>query len=130
MQRLQSFGELQCYVAGNWGEGSAHLHALIQSCAEAKVAHLCCAAGRQECERLLGNIVGQYRRLISTCAVRAQALCMLARVSLITPAARDAARRRHIAMRLETELRDERRAQWMTSLQGPGWAKRGRCHCL
>ena len=73
MQRLQSFGELQCFVAGYWGEGSAHLHALIQSCAEAKAAHLCRASGRQERERLLGTIVGQYRRLISTCAVRAQA---------------------------------------------------------
>ena len=40
VQRLQSYGELQCYVAGNWGEGSRHLHSLIQSCAEARVAAL------------------------------------------------------------------------------------------
>ena len=83
-----------------------------------------------ESEHLLGTIVGQYRRLISTCAVRAQAMCILARVGLITPAAREAARRRQVAMRLEEQMREERRAQWMASLQGPGWARRGRCHGL
>ena len=102
----------------------------MQSCAEARVAHICRSTGRQESEHLLGTIVGQYRRLISTCAVRAQAMCLLARVGLITPAARDAARRRQVAMRLEGQMREERRAQWMASLQGPGWARRGRCHGL
>ena len=63
-------------------------------------------------------------------AVRAQAMCILARVGLITPAAREAARRRQVAMRLEEQMREERRAQWMASLQGPGWARRGRCHGL
>ena len=129
-QRLQSFGELQTYVAGNWGEGSEDLHSLVQSCAEARVAHISRSTGRQESEHLLGTIVGQYRRLISTCAVRAQAMCILARVGLITPAAREAARRRQVAMRLEEQMREERRAQWMASLQGPGWARRGRCHGL
>ena len=106
------------------------LHALVQTCAEARVAHICRTSGRQESEQLLGTIVGQYRRLMSTCAVRAQAMCTLARVGLITPAARDAARRRQVAMRMEEQMRKERRAQWMASLQGPGWARRGRCHGL
>ena len=95
---------------------SQDLHSLVQSCAEARVAHICRSTGRQESEHLLGTIVGQYRRLISTCAVRAQAMCLLARVGLITPAARDAARRRQVAMRLEGQMREERRAQWMASL--------------
>ena len=130
VERLQSYGELQCLVAGNWGEGSQHLHSLIQACAESRVAHLCRSTGRQESEQLLGIIVGQYRRLVSTTAVRAQALCTLARVGLISPAARDAARRRQVAMRLEEEMRRERRSQWMASLHGPGWARRGNCHSL
>ena len=128
VRRLQSFGELQTFVVGNWGEGSEDLHALVQTCAEARVAHICRSTGRQESEHLLGTIVGQYRRLVSTCAVRAQAMCTLARVGLITPAARDAARRRQVAMRMEAQMKEERRAQWMASLQGPGWARRGRCH--
>ena len=126
--RLQSYGPLQCYVAGHWGEGSSDLHSFIQSCAEAKVAHMVRATGRQETERLLGMVVGQYRRLMSTTAVRAQAMCLLARVGLITPAAKEAAERRAVAMRQVEEMRRERRAQWMASLAGPGWARRGNCH--
>ena len=79
VRRLQAYGQLQAYAAGAWGEGSEPLHALVQTCAEARVAHLCRDTGRQETEHMLGQVVGQYRRLISTCAVRAAALCTLAR---------------------------------------------------
>ena len=128
VQRLQSFGPLLGFVAGNWGEGSKDLHTFIQACAEARAAYLTRSTGQQQSERMLGMIVGQYRRLISTTAVRAQAMCMLTRVGLITPAAREAAGRRELAMRREEEMRRERRAQWMASLAGPGWARRGNCH--
>ena len=87
VQHLQSFGELQCLVGGAFGEGSLNLHSLIQSCAEARVQHLIRLTGQQEMERYLGTIVGQYRREISTCMVRAQALCLLSRVGQISPAA-------------------------------------------
>ena len=30
----------------------------------------------------------------------------------------------------EEQMKEERKAQWMASLQGPGWARRGRCHGL
>ena len=103
-------------MVGQWGEGSKDLHHFVQICAEARVAHLTRATGRQESEHLLGLIVGQYRRLLSLTAVRAQAMCLLARVGLITPAAREAAARRAVAMRMEEEMRRERRAQWMASL--------------
>ena len=43
-------------------------------------------------------------------------------------AAREAARRRQVAMRMEAQMKEERKAQWMASLRGPGWARRGRCH--
>ena len=130
VRRLQGYGLLQGYVAGAWGEGSEALHALVQTCAEARVAHLCRANGRQETEHMLGQVVGQYRRLISTCTVRAAALCTLARVGEITPAAKAAAGRRQVTMRLEQEMRAERKAQWMAGMTGPGWARGGRCHSL
>jgi hypothetical protein len=38
-------------------------------------------------------------------------MCLLARVGLITPAAKEAAERRQVAMRLQEELRRERKAQ-------------------
>ena len=130
VRHLQSFGELQCYVGGAFGEGSAHLHSLIQSCAEARIQHLIRLTGQQDMERFLGTIVGQYRREISTCIVRAQALCLLSRIGQISPAARAAAQRRAGAARLERQRREERRAQWAASLQGPGWARRGESHTL
>ena len=45
--------------------------------------------------------MGQYLRLLSITAVRAQAMCLLARVGLITPAttAREAAARRVVKLR-------------------------------
>ena len=115
VRRLQAYGQLQAYVSGAWGEGSEPLHALVQTCAEARVAHLCRATGRQETKHMLGQVVGQYRRFISTCAVRA---------------AQAAAGRRQVSMRLDREMQQERRAQWMAGLQGPGRARRGRCHGL
>ena len=45
---------------------------------------------------------------------------LLARIPLITPAAKDAAGRREVAMRLETEMRRERKAQSL-----PGRARLG-----
>ena len=115
-------------MVGQWGEGSKDLHHFIQVCAESRVAHLTRATGRQESEHLLGLIVGQYRRLLSVTAVRAQAMCLLARVGLITPAAKEAAARRTVAMQMEEEMRRDRRVQWITSLAGPGSARRGGRH--
>ena len=46
------------------------------------------------------------------------------------PSRKKAARRRQVAMRMEEQMKEERKAQWMASLQGPGWARRGRCHGL
>ena len=37
-------------------------------------------------------------------------------------------RRAQVAMRMEAQMKEERKAQWMASLRGPGWARRGRCH--
>ena len=88
---------------GRGAQGSAPLH---PSFAEARVAHLIRAAGRQESEHLLRLVVGQYRRLLSVTAVRAQAMLLLAGVGLITSATRRAA-----AMRMEGEMRSDRRAQ-------------------
>ena len=54
----------------------------------------------------------------------------MSRVGVISPAAREAAHRREVTARMERRLREERRAQWMASVRGPGWARGGRCHAL
>ena len=63
-----------------------------------------------------------------SCIVRAQAQCLIFRVGVISPQAREAAKRREVSGRVERELREERTAQWMATVRGPGWARRGRCH--
>ena len=70
VQLLQSFGELQCYVAGAWGEESINLHSLIQTCTESRVAHLVRTTGKQDMEGKQSGLVAQYCRLVSTCVVR------------------------------------------------------------
>ena len=107
---------------------STDLHNLVQTCAESRVEHLCRSTGRPELEGQLSVIIGQYRRLLSSCIVRAQAQCLISRVGVIAPQAREAAQRREVAGRMERVMREERKAQWMASLRGPGWARRGRCH--
>ena len=126
--RLQGYGDLMCLVAGAWGDCSTDLHSLVQICAESRVEHLCRSTGRPELEGQLSVITGQYRRLLSSCIVRAQAQCLISRVGVIAPQAREAAQRREVAGRMEKAMREERRAQWMASLRGPGWARSGRCH--
>ena len=128
--RLQGYGELLCLVFGAWGDCSEDLHSLVQICAKSKVEHLCRSTGRPEMEGQLSVITSQYRRLLSTTMVRAQAQCLISRVGVISPQAREAARRRDVAGRMERELREDRRAHWMASLRGPGWARQGRCHTL
>ena len=115
-------------------DSSKDLHALIQTCAESKVDHLCWSTGRPELESQLSVVVSQYRRLNSTTIVQAQTQCLLSRIEVITPQARDAASRREVAGRMERQILScngaERRANWMASLAGPGSARRGRCHTL
>ena len=94
------------------------------------MAHLTLASGLQKTERLLDTTVGQFCRLVSTTIVGAQAICLISRVSLITPAAREGAACRQVSLRLEAKLRNKRREQWMASLQGPGWTCRGNCHTI
>ena len=67
--------------------------------------------------------IRQYRRLLSTCIVRAQAQCLISRLGVISPQAREAARRREVAGRMERQLKEERRVNWMANLLGPGSAR-------
>ena len=128
VSKLQSFGPLLGFVSGAWGEGSRDLHAFIQTCAESRVAFLTRSTGRPASDNLLGSTVSSYRRLLSTTAVRNQAICLINRVGLIAPEARDAAGRRSLAMKKDEELRLERRTQWQATLSLPGNARRGLCH--
>ena len=60
-------------------------------------------------------VVSQYRRLISTTIVRAQAQCLLSRARVVSWQASDAAKGREVAGRMERLMGEERRANWMAS---------------
>ena len=108
--RLQGFWDLMCLVAGAWRDCIKDLQNLnlVQILAKSKVEHLCRSTGRPELEGQLSVIVSQYRRLLSTCIVRAQAQWLISRVGVISRQAREAARRREVAGRLERQLKEDR----------------------
>ena len=81
--KLLQYGKLQGLVVGAFGDGSPNLHSLVQTIAESKVASMGLARGRSGTESELGVVVGQVRRMLSTVSVRAQAQCLLSRVSLV-----------------------------------------------
>ena len=76
------------------------------------------AQGREGSEAELGVIVGQIRRSLSTSAVRAQALCLISRLTQMGDGARMAAKRREWVLREEARMRLERRAQWLADVRG------------
>ena len=100
-------GEL---VAGPWGDISPHFHQLLLSFAESRVAALSRSQGWEAGPGQLGKVVGEMRRALSVTIVRANALCLLERMSQLGPGAGAAAKRRQVALRLEERRRQDRQA--------------------
>ena len=69
----------------------------------------------------LGKVTGEIRRAMSVTIVRANAFCLLNRLSQLGPGAGAAARRRQEALRLEERRRRDREAFDMA------WHARGSC---
>ena len=66
-------------------------------------------------EMQLGVITGQYRRLLSSCIVRAQAQRLISRIGVISPEARLSSHRWEVVGLLERELREEQRSHKMAT---------------
>ena len=73
----------------------------------------------------LGQVIGQVRRKLSCTFVRAQSLCLLARLGQLGPGARGAAERRNDARRRETARRREAQAHWQAHMRGRGLGRIG-----
>ena len=125
VQRLDSYGKLWGLVVGPWGDGSKDLHSLIKILGESAVAARTRARGWEGGEGELGLVLGQTRRRLSCTFVRAQALCLLARLGQLGPGARMAADRRKEAKRLETVRRREAQAHWLAHVRGRGLGRSG-----
>ena len=97
-------------VVGPWGDLSPQLHQLLLIFAESRMAALSRAQGWEASDGQLGKVVGKIRRSMSVTAVRANAMCLLERLSQLGPGAGAAARRRAGALQLEERRRQDRQA--------------------
>ena len=111
--RLRAMGGLEQgqLVAGPWGDLSSDLHLLLRLFAEQRCAAMGRARGWEgDPDGLLGKVMGEVRRSMSVTVVRAQASCLLERLSQLLPGARAAAQRRQVALHLDERRRRERQA--------------------
>ena len=69
--------------------------------------------------------VGQIRRTLFCAFVRAESLCLLARLGQLGPGARSAAERRGVAQRVEISRRREAQAYWLAHIRGRGLGRAG-----
>ena len=76
--KLESFGKSCGRTLGN---GSHDLHSLVRTLAKSKAAARSGARGWQGSDQELGLIMGEIRRALSLDFVRAQALCLLTRLT-------------------------------------------------
>ena len=127
---LQSFGKLEGLVVGPWGNGSSDLHSLVRILAESRVAHRVRGRGRVASENELGVVMGEVRRALSLDFVRAQAMCLLSRLTFLGEGARAAAGRRQQATRDEEERRRVQTAHYWAHVRGRGVPRGGEVYTL
>ena len=69
-------------VAGPWGDLSSDLHIMLRCFAQARCAAMARARGWEgDADGLLGKVMGDTRRATSVTVVRAQAMCLLERLT-------------------------------------------------
>ena len=83
------------------------------------------ARGREGTDSELGMVIGQIRRTLSTCFVRAQSLCLLSRLCHLGKGAKEAAGRRVEAKRKEFWRRKEMESHFMAHMRGRGLSRIG-----
>ena len=124
-RRLDGYGKLEGLVVGAWGEASKDLCSLIRVMAECRVLANNRARGCIGGDGELSCVIGSIRRVLSCSFVRAQALCLLARLGQVGEGARAAADRRAAAVRTEHGRRLEAQAKWFANIRGRGLSRKG-----
>ena len=124
VRRLQTFGRLRGLVVGAWGEGSKDLHGLLDVLADSRLRTVGMARGREGSDAERGVILGQFRRVLSCEAVRAQTQALVGRLQVLGDKGRQASRRREAVIREDRRLELEQRAYWQAYIRGTG-AHRG-----
>ena len=111
VRRLQGY-ELLKLVVGPWGEVSQDLHGLLRTFAHQRVESMARSAGRVDfsLEVELWKAMGDARRAFSITIVRSNALCLLERLSQLSPNARRAGERRRAVQALEARRQEQAQA--------------------
>ena len=125
VQRLVGYGKLWGLVVGPWGEVSKDLHTLVSMIGKNMVEARGRERGWEGGEGEMGQVIGQIRRKLSCTFIRAQSLCLLARIGQLGPGAKIAAERRSEAKRAETARRREAQAHWQAHIRGRGLGRVG-----
>ena len=126
VSRLHTFGTLWGLVIGPLGDSSKDLHHLIRTLGEHRVLLRVHSSGVLRGQEHLGVVVvGHIRRVLSCTFVRAQALCLVARLPQLSPHARGAAQRRVVAQQALAAGRGEAEAVWRAHCRGRGLSRVG-----
>ena len=83
------------------------------------------ARGQEASDWELGQVMGEIRRALSLDAVRAQSLCLLARLCYLGEGAHAAADRRQQAAREEEGRRRDQMAHYLAHIRGRGVTRAG-----
>ena len=125
VRRLLSYGKLEGFVVGPWGECSKDIHSLVKVIGETKAASRARARGRQTSDRELGALIAQTRKFLSVAFTRAQGLCLLNRLGFLGEGARAAAGRRDMAHRNEAQRQRDLQAHYQAHVRGRGLSRVG-----
>ena len=127
--KLNSFGRVQGWVFGPWGEASEDVHALVQRIAKSRLELQDTMPGRRGRLRSraaqMSMLVADVRRQLSLASVKGQARLLLDRLSQVGEGVTDAARRRNWAVELEAAGARRRRAQEVSRRQGRNILRHG-----
>ena len=127
--RLLTYGKVQGWCFGAWGEASREVHELVQRLATSRLE----IADQQpdtygppkSRAAQLAGLFGYVRRRLSYTAVQQQARLLLDRLQLLGEGANAAAVRRDKAVMEEASALRERRAQYVCLRQGTSIMRRG-----
>ena len=107
-QHLQGFGDIQCLVAGQYGEVSQDFHKLLQKLAQSKASHISLLEGRPVSDSEQGLILHHLRRRLSVSIITAQSRCLLTRLHHMAPGAKEAAKKRSFSKHKEELAQKDR----------------------
>ena len=117
-QRLESYGNLICLVAGQYGEVSQDFHHLLDELATSKANHISHSEGRPVSDAERGLLLHQLRRRLSVSIIKNQSACLLQRLNHMQPGAKEAAQRRAAAKQREAAVQMDRTAHFEALIRG------------